>query len=243
MKNTKNKLPQELVDFLSRSTRRALDQKRSMLEEKANGKWIYSRSGLPWLLLDLQFPYQKMSAEAQRLLPEFIPSLHKKGESWKSLTLMEEEGTGQPPGWTTASDRCPVIKRFFNDEWPYGSVSRVRLMALMPGGYLLPHTDPYRTDVGPPHRLESFQFSLNTPEGSLYCFEKGGLIPWNTGQCYAVDLSYKHALLNRSNETRIHLIIAHRVMNWTELSPLLERSFRNRAQSVTQISYHRSESL
>ncbi|MGB7922679.1 MAG: aspartyl/asparaginyl beta-hydroxylase domain-containing protein [Pyrinomonadaceae bacterium] len=235
MKNSKNNLPPELVDFLGRNSQRATPMECAPPVEKADGEWVYYRSGLPWLLLDLQFPYQEMSVEAQRLLPEFIPSYHEKGKGWKYLPLMEEDGGAEPPGWTLSAERCPVIKRFFTDQWPYGSVSRVRLMALLPGGYLLPHTDPYQLVAGPPHSLESFQFSLATPRGSLYGFEKGGLIPWKPGQCYAIDLSYKHALLNQSDETRINLIIAHRAMNWTEMSRLFERSFRDSRQRSERV--------
>jgi hypothetical protein len=217
-------LPRELLDFFDRHGHRASPEQPSPPGGKADGEWIYHRSGLPWLLLDHRFPYKRMYVESRRLLPEFIPSCHQKGEGWSSLTLMEEEGAAHPAGWTCASECCPVIKRFFTDEWPYGSVSRVRLMALLPGGYLLPHTDPYELTDGSPHELESFQLSLNTPRGSLYCFENAGLMPWHPGQCHAVDLSHRHALLNRSGKTRIHLIIAHGTINWARMGPLLVRS-------------------
>lgn len=187
-------------------------------------KWTITESGWPWFRLsrlDHQ-PYKEMYDEAYSLIDEFKPHREDYGHGWKSLTLhglnddtqsLEQYGDDRVEilnqlHWTWVADRCPVTKKFLTDVWPAEFLNRVRFMLLEPGGYILPHQD--RPDDQ--KRLSVCNISLNNPEGCEFVMKDLGTVPFdNNGSAFLMDISNIHAVWNRSNVPRIHMIIHYEI--------------------------------
>ena len=182
--------------------------------------WTITESGWPWFKLSSldDQPWKEMQAEAEALLEHFKPHREDYGHGWSSLTLHglnddtqslnqysdNRKETLDQLSWTWVADSCPVTKKFLTDVWPAEYLNRVRFMLLEPGGYILPHQDRPSDQK----RLSICNISLNMPEGCEMVMKDQGRIPFNdSGSAMLVDISNEHAVWNRSNKPRIHMII------------------------------------
>ena len=200
--------------------------------------WIVKQSGLPWLELRIEIPFVEMLEEAVALKEEFVE--HRDGDApagyshkgWKSLCIhgISSEKTNHytqygyknheetPYIWTKASEKAPVTVKFFKETFPMSQYFRVRFMLLEPGGYISPHCDTEKSSLSP------INIALNMPKNCLFKFEKHGLVPIKTGQSFLLDVSNKHAYINKSFDDRYH-IIAHGKTNTPEWRKLVEVSY------------------
>jgi hypothetical protein len=187
-------------------------------------KWTITESGWPFFklsCLDNQ-PWKEMYAEAQSLINDFKPHRETYGNGWKSLTLhglnddtqsLEQYSDNRRDvldslHWTWVADRCPITKKFLTDVWPAEFLNRVRFMLLEPGGYILPHQD--RPDDQ--KRLSVCNISLNNPSGCEFLMKDHGKVPFSDdGSAFLMDISNVHAVWNRSNTPRIHMIIHYEI--------------------------------
>ena len=183
-------------------------------------KWTIMESGWPYFrlsALDNQ-PYGEMHKEAEQLIDKFHVQRESYGNGWRSLTLHGLDEDTQSLGqygedrnntlsqldWTWVAEQCPVTKKFLTDVWPAEFLNRVRFMLLEPGGYILPHQD--RPDDQ--KRLSVCNISLNNPEGCEFVFKDHGTVPFDpNGSAMLMDISNTHAVWNRSDKPRIHMII------------------------------------
>lgn len=180
----------------------------------------YFFSDVKFLKLDIPVPYEKMLQEAQYLKDRF--TAHRKTEGkhkgWKSLSLYgldedkheswQEYGfknaaeAGQMFKWTRAADDCPTITEWLKTQFPCNRFGRVRLMLVEAGGWIAPHTDTsYRI-------LENINIPLSNPKDCIWQWGDGETFNMIPGEAYAVNISYEHAIYNRSTEDRFHLIVA-----------------------------------
>jgi hypothetical protein len=183
-------------------------------------KWTIMESGWPWFRLSAldDQPWKEMYAEAEALLDNFKPHREDYGHNWGSLTLhglnddtqsLNQYGdnrieTLKKLDWTWVVDKCPITKKFLTDVWPAEYLNRVRFMLLEPGGYILPHQDRPSDQK----RLSVCNISLNMPEGCEMVMKDQGTVPFDdAGSAMLMDISNEHAVWNRSNKPRIHMII------------------------------------
>ena len=123
-----------------------------------------------------------------------------------------------PYNWTEIAKLCPITTSFFKERYPISNYFRVRFMLLEPGGYISPHCDTEKSSLSP------INIALNMPKNCLFKFEKHGLVPIKTGQSFLLDVSNKHAYINKSFDDRYH-IIAHGKTNTPEWRKLVEVSY------------------
>jgi len=201
-------------------------------------KWIVNESGLPWLELDIEFPYKKMHEEAINLRDRFVKHRDKDGQGgyrhkgWRSLSIhgisaehtnhYEEYGFKSHAEvsyvWTDIVDRCPVTYEFFRDVFPYKAYHRLRFMLLEPGGFITPHQDTFDSKLSP------INMALNHPKGCLMKMEgHKGYVPFKPGKAMLLDVGNTHAYINKSNEDRYHIIV-HGIKN-KKYEELVERSY------------------
>ena len=74
-------------------------------------------------------------------------------------------------------------------------------MLLEPGGYIKPHVDAKES------ALSRVNIALNHPKNCLFKMEKHGIVPMKPGIVMLLDVSNKHAYINKSKEDRIHIIL------------------------------------
>lgn len=201
--------------------------------------WVMYQSKWPWLELDLQIPHHEMLKEAMALKDEFHPHRFNDAHrgynhfNWKSICIhgidaaktenfhaygfksQEEAGYG----WTEIAARCPVTVNFLK-TLPFEKFNRVRFMLLEPGGYIYPHHD--QTDFS----FYPINIALNNPKGCNLAMEGKGILPFQPGKAFIMNLAYTHCVFNNSNEPRIHMIIhattGDKIMDHKKM---IERSF------------------
>jgi hypothetical protein len=161
-----------------------------------------------------------MLLEAQALKNRFTS--HRGGENvhrgWKSLALYglaenrhenwDDEGytsaeeAAKDFVWTEAAKECPVTMNFLLNIFPCKQYGRVRLMLIEAGGFISPHSDTK-------HRLlENINIPLSNPKECIWQWGDGEELFMEPGVPYAMNISYQHAVYNRSTEDRFHLIVA-----------------------------------
>lgn len=202
---------------------------------------ISRESQLPWLQLDLPWvlPIEDIAREAGAVRHLVAPhrSLDQGGyfhTGWNALCLhglsaqqteshtcygYAEDDESVPYMWTEIADRCPVTTEFFKHTFGYLSYKRLRFMWLEPGGAIAPHRD----DLG--HRLGPVNIAVTQPSTCDFRMRGYGVIPFQSGSAFKLDIGQEHAVWNRSSEPRLHMII-HGVPDWKIWKDIMWRSFR-----------------
>lgn len=179
----------------------------------------YFQTDAKFLKLDIPVPYEAMLQEAKSLRHRFVEHRGTESNGWLSLTLhgLGEDKTGiwrdygytssvaasDDMHWTPAADDCPVTRDFLLNHFPCKKYGRVRFMLLEAGGYINMHSD------GNTKLVENINIALNHPKDCIW--EWGDESPnmmFEPGGVYGMNISYHHAVFNRSNEDRYHMIVA-----------------------------------
>jgi hypothetical protein len=203
-----------------------------------NGKdiwdWLQEDTDIPYVKLDLDIPWQEILKEANSVKDKsVVHRVHEGDGTWKSLCIhgvdaeytnaweyYDEFKNQKEPEykWTWVADQCPITTDFFKNTFPYVSYKRLRFMWVEPGGYILPHQDD------PERCFTPVNISIYNPEGCEFRYKNWGNIPFTNGSAFLIDIGKPHAVWNRSNESRLH-IIAHGKKDKTRFIPLLEKSW------------------
>lgn len=191
----------------------------SVLEEGLEDPdWIMDNTKFPWITIDeINVPWQDIYEEANHLLYTACYTMHRPNSSgWLSLCMhgissvhtncaedynLPEDYENTHSDWTDISKFCPRTKEWMQDEMLYKRFGRVRFMAVLPGGWLAPHRDRDRiTGVG------ATNVAINNPDDCHFAFGGWGEVDWVPGVAKKVNTGYEHAVWNRSDEPRIHMI-------------------------------------
>lgn len=223
----RNEQPEEYLHFDARSAKCALKAMKPNFEGSRltffiRKKLQVPRRTKPWKELDLEFPHQEMLLEAKELFDRgyFVAhrSLYENNVGWFSTCLhgidwrytntinryrklkIFGNGVQSQLDWTEAAKLAPVTIEFIKSLSALKNYERIRIMALLPGGYIAPHRDQLKRG------FSAVNFALNNPEGCEFHFKGHGIAPFAKGKALALDLSVEHWVVNRSNEIRFHLI-------------------------------------
>ena len=203
---------------------------------------ISLESGLPWLELKFPgpIPYSEMLAEAKGV--RHLMVAHRKDDfgngyghhGWKSICFhglsalqtedcsmygMTNEEADRRYNWTEISPLCPVTVEFFKNRFCYETYDRVRFLLLEAGGYILPHHDNEKRHLGP------VNMALNNPANCEFKMLDFGVIPFQSQTTFQLDVSNVHAVWNRSEEDRYHIIV-HGRPDCTTWGPIYRNSFQ-----------------
>lgn len=178
--------------------------------------YIINESKLPWLKLNIAFPYEEMLQEAKALRKLFVPHRPGNHKGWYSLCIHGISSThtnhfsaygydsneNTPYVWTDIVEKCPVTFNYFKNIFPFTKYNRLRFMLLESKGYIEPHVDYHK------HKLSPINIALNNPE-TCYMKMKNikGYVPFKDGTAFMLDVSNEHACFNNSNEDRYHIIV------------------------------------
>ena len=172
----------------------------------------------PWAPVFLDIDQDRVQTELDKLQFFFVPhrdkdKIHSYGhEGWSALTLhgLDYDKTEHYDRyghtdeskyrWTEVCEYAPYIQSLIK-SLPYDSFSRVRIMKLAAGGYIMPHTDGDGRFFGP------LNIALTHPEGCKFVFEKYGEVPFKPGRGFIIDVGLKHCVVNESTQDRYHIIV------------------------------------
>jgi hypothetical protein len=193
----------------------------------ADELWVRTQSTIPALLLDINVPYQAILAEVEQLPVEMFTE-HRDGEEhqgWSSFVIHGKDYTATkqehgPMSWTAeAEQHLPNTVKYFKDTWPCTSYARLRVMLLKPGGIITMHTDyPGPGELGP------INIALNQPTDCDFYMQSFGVIPYEPGAAWMLNVSNYHTVINNSNENRYHIIVHQNNMS-NSLANLIKVSY------------------
>jgi len=83
----------------------------------------------------------------------------------------------------------------------YKSFQRVRVMCLLPKGFINLHKDDEHSKLG------AVNIAINNPKDCKFYLQNHGTLEFNPGTAYQLDLSNYHMVVNNSNVPRYHIII------------------------------------
>jgi hypothetical protein len=178
------------------------------------------RAEIPYIPVALSdnFPkpknMKKLFEEAKSFRDHFVP--HRSGGGsvgWESLTLYGlssthiaahhkygEDNFSEKNDWTDMARYCPKIVKYIK-KLNYKELSRVRIMKLRGGGYIVPHTDRSKYVGG------ALNIALNNPPECKFYVEGKGYLPFDKSFAIYPNTGYVHSVLNNTKEDRYHIIV------------------------------------
>lgn len=189
-------------------------------------EWIRFKSQMGSLRLNINTDISEVQNELSS--KSFLAIPHRKNEShnWRVITLYGYSSiiTDSPQylkennlipnnyelKWTDISPLFPKTVDWIKNNIPLKTVSRIRIMVVEPGGYILPHRDYHHGQCA----CAGINIAMINPEGSEFCLEDNGLVPWREGDVRVFDVGRLHCIRNNSNVPRIHIIISPLTHEW-----------------------------
>lgn len=202
--------------------------------------WIRNSSDTGSLKLDITSDISEVVEELSRA--EFLAIPHRSDNSngWRSIVLhglcsiMTEApynyvnlgivDKSVKETWTDASKFFPKTLAWIDQYVPFKTFSRIRIMVLDPGGYILPHKDLQQSFLG-----GGLNIAFTNPEGTEFAVEDNGLIPWEPGDIRMINIGKLHSIRNLGSKPRIHMLAYPPLMEeWTlDSMKLVCRSYEN----------------
>jgi hypothetical protein len=187
--------------------------------------WILNKSNFGWIELDLDVDLAGWQLEAMMSAPWLVPHREDDNIGWTSACIhgIDVESTGPwtsygytdettvPYRWTELSHRSPIIKRFWQEQFPSDSYRRIRFMALDNNSAITPHSDmPGRLPGEDNFDALAFGIPINIavihPENCHMVLEGYGTVPFQEGKAFIVNIRNYHTVVNFSDKKRIHVI-------------------------------------
>jgi Aspartyl/Asparaginyl beta-hydroxylase len=191
-----------------------------------------SKSGLPWLILDIGVPYAQILTEIKNISHLFVDhrdeyntnagwqSFCIHGKSYNATRESEFYDDDRPYTWTQeAIELMPLTVEYFKNIWPCYEYDRLRIMKLSPGAIIEVHQDNF----GPSH-MHPINIAITQPTDCNFYVEDNGIIPFIPGLAVWIDVGNRHCVINDSKEERYHIII-HQKLETKEFKDLVIRSY------------------
>ena len=83
----------------------------------------------------------------------------------------------------------------------YKEFHRVRVMCLLPKGFINLHKDQNHSELG------AVNVAINNPSKCKFYLQNHGVLDFKPGDAYKLDLVNYHTVVNNSNIPRYHIII------------------------------------
>lgn len=210
----------------------------------ADFEWIRTQSALPWLPLQIEIPHDIICGELKNI--EHLLVSHRddyaEHSGWKSFCIHGKSYNAtrektyyhdeRPLIWTPeAQTLMPFTTAFFKNTWPATKYDRLRVMLLEPGGYITVHSDYDQS------QLWAINIAITQPKDCYFLMEKHGVVPFNPGQAYWLDISNRHTVFNSSSDPRWHIII-HQNFDHTEFQNLVVNSYKKMYNNTNENSHN-----
>jgi hypothetical protein len=186
-------------------------------------RWIFAQD-IGWIELDLDFNLSTWQEESKMADKYYVGHREEGGahNKWRSCCIhgIEVDKTGvwnkyisretdDVYKWTELAELTPSITAFWK-QFPFEKLKRVRFMELGEHGWVAPHND---SPPGIPKEKLSLidhivpvNIALVHPDGCDMVLKKFGAIPWKPGKAFIVNITNDHAVLNRTDQRRVHMI-------------------------------------
>lgn len=192
--------------------------------EKA--RWIMNDLDFGWVELDLEIDVAQWQKESLNIPPYLVNHRESDSEGWRSCCLhgIRTDATQNWPEytdketddiykWTELTSLVPQITNFWKN-FPSEKFKRLRFMNLSPKGYINKHSDaPGRgyistetLDYDPLELGCPINLAVVHPKDCHMIIEGKGIVPFEEGKAFLVNIRNNHAVINFSNQDRLHVI-------------------------------------
>jgi hypothetical protein len=187
--------------------------------------WILNKSKFGWLELDIKINTLEWQVEAQKAKPYFVSHREDDNVGWNSCCLhgIDIEKTGAwthygyadettvPYHWTELGINSPTIKSFWETQFPSNNYRRIRFMELEAAHAITPHSDmPGRLPGEDNFNALEFGVPINIavihPANCYMTLEGYGVVPFEEGKAFIVNIRNYHSVINFSDTPRTHVI-------------------------------------
>ncbi len=212
--------------------------------------WLLNRSDFGWLELDIDIDLDSWKKEALESVCHLVPHREDNNNGWNSCCIhgIDISSTGAwtnygyskeeevPYKWTSLSTSTPSIKSFWED-FPYDTYRRIRFMELESNCAITPHSDMPGRLPGEDN-FDALKFgvpvnvAINHPLDCHMVLDGYGLVPWQEGKAFIINIRNYHSVINFSNIPRMHLIAHGKLENKIDkFVELIARSYRKQYAS------------
>jgi hypothetical protein len=191
--------------------------------EKAS--WILNTSNFGWLELDIDIDVDAWKKEAVAAIPYYVPHREYDNAGWNSCCIhgISTDKTGAwvnygytnepdvPYAWTELAEHTPAIKDFWQNTFPSDMYRRIRFMELQANSAITPHSDMPGKLPGEDN-FDALEFGVPVniavihPKDCHMILEGYGVVPFEEGKAYIINIRHQHSVINFSDQNRIHVI-------------------------------------
>jgi hypothetical protein len=216
-------------------------------------KWILNESKFGWLKLDIDIDLGGWQLEATHADPYFVDHREDESEGWTSCCLhgISVDKTGAwtnygytdekdvPYRWTDLGYKSPRVSHFWKNQFPTERYRRIRFMQLDSDSAITPHSDmPGRLPGEENFDALDFGVPINIavihPTDCHMVLEGYGIVPFEEGSAFIVNIRNYHSVVNFSNKKRIH-VIGHSYgygKNLQEFAQLVVNSYNKQCKAI-----------
>lgn len=176
--------------------------------------YIKNQSGVPYIELDLKFPFDTVMAEILTM-PQSLFTVHRSNTShdWTQfvlygLTYNETLSPWNDPNntWTPeARHYMPQTIDWFEKHYPSNYFSKIKVACIKPGGSISEHTDGKEKGFQIGNR-STVNIAVNNPDGAEFHIANT-VIPFKPGSAMLIDFGQLHSVVNNSSQDRFHLLV------------------------------------
>jgi hypothetical protein len=161
--------------------------------------------------MDLNVPVKDVYDEIQNIRPYLHTHRSDSGIGWESFCIhgqaynRTKEEKYYPDFWgykwtPEAIKHMPKTIAWLK-SLGYKEFQRVRVMCLMPKGFINLHKDQNHSQLG------AVNVAINNPKECKFYLQNHGVLDFRPGDAYKLDLVNYHTIVNNSNIPRYHIII------------------------------------
>lgn len=161
--------------------------------------------------LNINVPVDIIYEEIQKIKKYLVPHRGDSGMGWKAFCIHGQTSDRTKEDsyyadflghrWTDeALEHMPRTVHWLK-SLGYKNFKRVRVMCLEPKGFINMHKDQEHSKLG------AVNVAITNPKGCNFYLQHHGVLDFNPGTAYSLDVSNYHAVVNDSDVHRYHIII------------------------------------
>lgn len=181
---------------------------------------ILRKKEIPWLELDIGFDLDTWQQQITHIESYYQEYRESDSSGWSSCCLhgldIDKTYTADnygfdeyqaPYQYTDLSYKTPAITDFWKNHFPTERYTRIRFMKVAAGGHIDWHNDgSIPESIDPLQVILPINLAIIHPNECVMEIEGHGTVPWKEGKIMLVNISKNHAVFNRSDKDRIHMI-------------------------------------
>jgi hypothetical protein len=175
---------------------------------------IKTTSNLPYLELDLEFPYATAMYEISAMPVElFVEHRSDISNGWHQFVMYGTSSDGTRSNWNSPDNRwtkealeyMPRTVKWFDMNYPSNKFSKIKVALIKPGGGINEHTDGNIKGFATGQN-STVNIAVNNPEGARFHIADT-FIPFVAGSSMLIDFSQPHRVVNKSQHNRYHILV------------------------------------